>query len=155
MKQNKEMLQTIRFIALEHATKYGAYSYEYLYIDGNNMPIMISRTRIIGMPFKSKYMPLKHIILYCIYNEYPVESHLAILLQVTRIVDNIPAAKFADALGIDVRTYRLLELGKIENKGELNKNSGIREYELPKPLILRKLNISDLELSISLEDYNE
>ena len=96
---------------MEYAAKNGAYSKMYLYMDQWGYPILISPMKIYL--FKETvsifYIPVKHLILFCLYNQFKIEQHLGILLRITRVLGRQTELSYAKTLGIDVSTYRLLE----------------------------------------------
>ena len=152
-----EMYSTIRFIAMEYAAKNGPYSKMYLYMDQRGHPILVSTIKIYI--FKETvsiyYIPVKHLILYCLYSQFKVEQHLGILLRLTRILERQTELSYAKILGIDVSTYRLLETQIITNKGLIKVNHGKRIYQFTIESILETLNIPQTEMLISLEVYRE
>lgn len=154
---SSEMYSVIRFIALEYAAKNGPYSKMYLYMDHKGNPILISTIKIYI--FKDTvsiyYMPVKHLILFCLYMQFNIEQHLGILLRITRILERQTELSYAKTLGIDVSTYRLLESQLLTNKGLITVNHGKRIYQFTPDNILEKLDIPQLELNISLEVYRE
>lgn len=115
----KERYGIIRFIAFEYAAKYGPYSSMYFYLDNSGYPIMISTKKItiFNSIIKVAYLPTKLIILYCLYNEYKIESHLGLLLHISRILSKQKEEKYSEIIGVDVSSYRLLEQGNYEHKG--------------------------------------
>ena len=151
-----EMLSILRFIALEYASKNGSYSKLYLYQDYRGFPLLISTTRIFI--FKETvniyYLPVKHLILYCLYKQYNIERHLGILLHVTRLIERKSDLNYSLELGIDVSTYRMLESQSILNKGLIKVTHGKRIYQFTAKSILGKLNIPLNELEINLESYH-
>lgn len=152
-----EMYSIIRFIALEYAAKNGSYSKMYLYVDHKGYPILISTTKIFIFKESVRiyYLPVKHLILYCLYKQYNIENHLGILLHVTRLLERKSEEFFAKELGIDIPTYQALEFQTISKTGYIKKTHGNRYYELTTNLILHKLNIPESELEIHLEDYHD
>lgn len=152
-----EMYSTIRFIAMEYAAKNGAYSKIYLYMDQRGYPILISPMKIYL--FKEAvsifYIPVKHLILFCLYNQFKIEQHLGILLRITRILERQTELSYAKTLGIDVSTYRLLESQIITNKGLIKVSHGKRIYQFTIQNILETLNIPLSEMTINLELYRE
>ena len=152
-----EMYSIIRFIALEYAAKNGPYSKMYLYVDHKGYPILISTTKIFIFKesVKTYYLPVKHLILYCLYKQYNIENHLGILLYITRLLERKSAEAIAKDLGIEIQTYRNIENNIITNAKYIKTIHGKRYYELTSTLILEKLNIPESELEINLEDYYE
>lgn len=154
---SNEMYSIIRFIALEYAAKNGTYSKIYLYMDQRGTPILISTSKIYI--FKETvsiyYIPAKHLILYCLYTQFKVEQHLGILLKTTRILERQTELSYAQTLGVDVSTYRLIESQLLTSKGLIKVNHGKRIYQFTPENILEKLNIPQLELNINIEVYRE
>ena len=142
-----EMYSTIRFIAMEYAAKNGAYSKMYLYMD--------QRGYLFKETVSIFYIPVKHLILFCLYNQFKIEQHLGILLRITRILERQTELSYAKTLGIDVSTYRLLESQIITNKGLIKVSHGKRVYQFTIQNILETLNIPQMELTINLELYRE
>lgn len=153
----KEMYSTIRFIALEYCIKNGHYSKLYLYIDSSGYPIMISPVKInyFNQDIRIAHIPAKLVVLYCLYNEYPVEQHLGILIHVTRLLERKSELNYAKQLGMDVSTYRLLETQHLSNKGLIKISHGNKIYQFTKDNILSTYNIPITELNVNVEEYYE
>lgn len=153
----KERYGIIRFIAFEYAAKYGPYALMRLYMDKNNIPIMVSSNKVsLDIPnTKKALLPAKLLILHCLYNEFPTKEHLGMLLQVTRLLERKSEIAYAERIGIDISSYRLIESQIIENKGLINKVNGIRKFHINPDYILNKLNIDYKELDFTIEAYYE
>lgn len=62
---------------------------------------------------------------------------------------------YAERIGIDVSTYRLIERGFISQKGLIKIDNDTKEYQFDGEQILKLLHIPIQDLSASIGDFYE
>lgn len=150
-----DRIDIIRFEGLEIAERYGNYSIAYLYLgfDGTWYGITPNYSECFVNEAKIYKMPIKLIILYCLYERYKKHPHLSLLLTVSRILSGNTRESYAKKVGINVKDYTNIEQGYFEKCNLIKVKHGERIYEFTPEIILKRLNIPVEELEINIKEY--
>ncbi len=152
----KESYAILRFIATEYLAKYGVEAtLNILFQDA--IPVYATPHPIYPLPsnFIQKEYNVKTILLACLYQEYPNISKLSFVLRVNRMLAYATDLSYAERIGIDVSTYRLIERGFISQKGLIKIDNDTKEYQFDGEQILKLLHIPIQDLSASIGGFYE
>lgn len=146
----KEHYQLIRYIAMEYLLKYGE-DYLMYVVYKSDVPVFISvlNPNIMTNGYFTDRYNVKEIVLGSLYNEHPNISRLSFVLQLNRILNHKTEFAYCNKLGVDISTYRMIETGVIQNKGNYSEEE-YRGYQFNPSVIMDKLDIDKKELSIKI-----